>query len=101
MLFDLIDADRQQFTMFDTPQSETERKRSAKLMGMVDDLNRRIDRGTIKLGTPSPGAAWHLSCDNRTQRYSTSWDELLRAKALSRDSRPNSRDESLLSNRQS
>jgi len=82
MLLDLIDADRQQFTLFDTPQSEAERERSTKLMGVIDELNRRMGRGTIKLGTPSPGAAWHLRCANRTQRYSTRWDELLRAKAL-------------------
>ncbi|WP_306766561.1 DUF4113 domain-containing protein [Billgrantia desiderata] len=40
-------------------------------MGVMDDLNRRMGCGTVKLGTPSPGAAWHLRCANLTQSYST------------------------------
>ncbi|WP_158509923.1 DUF4113 domain-containing protein [Halomonas chromatireducens] len=27
------------------------------------------------------GAAWHLRCDNLTQRYSTRWEELPAARA--------------------
>ena len=82
MLLDLIDASRQQLSLLDTPQSDAARQRSQKLMHVMDDLNRRMGRGTVKLGTPSPGAAWHLRCANLTQRYSTRWDELPLAKAL-------------------
>ncbi|UYG01777.1 Y-family DNA polymerase [Halomonas sp. LR3S48] len=81
MLLDLIDADRQQLSLLDTPQSDAERQRSATLMNVMDDLNRRMGRGTVSLGRPTPGAAWHLRCANLTQRYSTRWDELLVAKA--------------------
>ena len=81
MLIDLIDADREQLSLLDTPQSDADRQRSRKLMATMDELNRRMGRGTVKLGTPSPGAAWHLRCANLTQRYSTRWEELPTAKA--------------------
>ncbi|EWH03247.1 DNA-directed DNA polymerase [Halomonas sp. BC04] len=81
MLLDLVDARRQQLSLLDTPQSEAERQRSAKLMSVMDELNSRMGRGTVKLGTPSPGAAWHLRCANLTQRFSTRWDELPTARA--------------------
>ncbi|WP_111414574.1 Y-family DNA polymerase [Billgrantia lactosivorans] len=81
MLLDLVDASRQQLSLLDTPQSDADRQRSAKLMGVMDELNSRMGRGTVKLGTPSPGAAWHLRCANLTQRYSTRWDELPIARA--------------------
>ncbi|MGQ4877634.1 Y-family DNA polymerase [Billgrantia sp. LNSP4103-1] len=76
MLLDLIDADRQQLSLLDTPQSDTDRQRSAKLMAVMDQLNARMGRGTVKLGTPSPGAAWHLRCAHRSARWTTRWDEL-------------------------
>lgn len=81
MLLDLIGRDRQQLSLLDTPQSDAERHRSAKLMGVMDELNARMGRGTVKLGTPSPGAAWHLRCANLTKRYLTRWDELPIARA--------------------
>lgn len=76
MLLDLIDARRQQLSLFDTPQSESERHRSQKLMSVMDELNGKMGRGTVRLGTPTPGAAWHLRCAHRTRRYSTRWEEL-------------------------
>ncbi|WP_330217780.1 DUF4113 domain-containing protein [Litchfieldella anticariensis] len=51
-------------------------------MGVMDNLNNRMGRGTVKLGTPCPGAAWHLRCANRTPCWSTRWEEIPRAKAL-------------------
>ena len=80
MLLDLVDANRQQLSLLDTPQSEVERERSHKLMATLDDLNKKMGRGTVKLGTPSPGAAWHLRCAHRTPRYTTRWHEIPRAK---------------------
>ncbi|MFW3614815.1 DinB/UmuC family translesion DNA polymerase [Billgrantia antri] len=81
MLLDLVDASRQQLSLLDTPQSDADRQRSAKQMGVMDELNSWMGRGTVKLGTQSPGAAWHLRCTNLTQRYSTRWDELPTARA--------------------
>ncbi|MCE8015930.1 Y-family DNA polymerase [Halomonas sp. MCCC 1A17488] len=76
MLLDMIDADRQQLSLLDTPQSDAERQRSQKLMNVMDDLNARMGRGTVKLGTPSPEAAWHLRCARRSPRWTTCWNEI-------------------------
>ncbi|MDT0501126.1 MULTISPECIES: Y-family DNA polymerase [unclassified Halomonas] len=76
MLIDLIDANRQQMSLLESPQSAAERERSEKLMATLDALNQRMGRGTIKLGMPSPSAAWHLRCANRSPRWTTRWKEL-------------------------
>ncbi|MCE8002727.1 Y-family DNA polymerase [Billgrantia ethanolica] len=82
MLLDLIGADRQQLSLLDTPQSDAERQRSQKLMDVMDTLNRRMGRDTVKLGMPTPGAAWHLRCAHRSDRSTTRWDELPKVRAL-------------------
>jgi DNA polymerase V len=76
MLIDLIDANRQQMSLLDTHQSEAERERSERLMATLDALNQRMGRGTVKLGVPTPNAAWHLRCAHRSPRWTTRWDEL-------------------------
>ncbi|WP_340162543.1 DUF4113 domain-containing protein [Billgrantia kenyensis] len=45
-------------------------------MATLDNINGRMGRGTVTFGRPSPGAAWHLRCANRTPRWTTRWDEL-------------------------
>ena len=76
MLFDLVDANREQLSLLDTPQSRADRERDEKLMTALDALNRKMGRGTVTFGRPTPGAAWHLRCANRTPRWTTRWDEL-------------------------
>lgn len=76
MLLDLIDTDRQQLSLLDTPQRQADRQRSEQLMATLDDLNRKMGRGTVKFGMPSPNAAWHLRCANRTPRWTTRWEEI-------------------------
>lgn len=76
MLIDLVDANRRQLSLLDTPQSQAELERSERLMATLDALNRRMGRDTVRLGMPSPGAAWHLRCAHRTPRWTTRWEEL-------------------------
>ncbi|MDI5922494.1 Y-family DNA polymerase [Halomonas sp. LR5S13] len=76
MLVDLVDANRQQLSLLDTTESRADRERNDRLMATLDNLNRRMGRGTVTFGRPSPGAAWHLRCANRTPRWTTRWDEL-------------------------
>jgi len=76
MLIDLVDANRQQLSLLDTSESRADRERNDRLMAALDNLNRRMGRGTVSFGRPSPGAAWHLRCANRTPRWTTRWDEL-------------------------
>ncbi|KXS38721.1 MAG: DNA polymerase V [Halomonadaceae bacterium T82-2] len=80
MLLDLVDIDHHQLSLLDVTQSETERQRSAALMATLDRLNRRMGRDTVTFGMPTPGAAWSLRCGNRSNRWTTRWQELPIAK---------------------
>ncbi|WP_346798005.1 Y-family DNA polymerase [Halomonas sp. Bachu 37] len=82
MLLDLIDTDRQQLSLLDKPQNADERARSEKLMATMDELNRKMGRGAVSLGVPTPGAAWHLRCANRSPRWTTRWEEIPKVRAL-------------------
>lgn len=81
MLIDLVDANRQQLSLLDTPEREAQRERDHRLMATLDQLNQKMGRGTVTLGRPSPKAAWHLRCANRMPRYTTRWDELPKTQA--------------------
>lgn len=81
MLMDLCDRANEQLSLLDTPQSDNERACNERLMATMDALNRRMGRGTIRIGIPSPGAAWHLRCAHRSPRYTTRWEEIPKAKA--------------------
>ncbi|CAM3506457.1 DNA polymerase V subunit UmuC [Halomonas lysinitropha] len=78
MLIDLIDANRQQLSLLDTAQTAADRERGERLMATLDELNRQMGRGTVKLGMPTPNAAWHLRCANRSPRWTTRWEDLPR-----------------------
>ncbi|MEC9483137.1 MAG: DUF4113 domain-containing protein [Halomonas sp.] len=41
-----------------------------------------MGRGTLRLGMPTNGAAWHLRCANRTLRWSTRWEEIPKVRVL-------------------
>jgi DNA polymerase V len=80
MLLDLSPKANRQLTLTETPQTETEAKRSERLMATVDRINRELGRGTIQLGLPRAGNAWALRSEHRTPRYTTRWDELVNVK---------------------
>jgi len=69
MLVDLVDANRAQLSLLDTPESQAQRERSDRLMTTLDTLNRKMGRGTVTLEHSSPKAAWQLRCANRTPRW--------------------------------
>ncbi|MBH8578809.1 Y-family DNA polymerase [Bisbaumannia pacifica] len=81
MLLDLVDANRQQLSLLDTPERAAQRDRDNQLMTILDELNQKMGRGTVRLGIPRNNAAWHLRCGHRTPRWTTSWSELPTARA--------------------
>lgn len=81
MLLDLVDANREQLSLLDTPGRAADRERSERLMNTLDELNQKMGRGTVRLGVPRQNAAWHLRCAHRTPRWTTQWGELPSAKA--------------------
>ncbi|WNL43925.1 DUF4113 domain-containing protein [Halomonas sp. PAMB 3264] len=77
MLLDLTPKASRQLTLEETPQTEAEAKRSERLMATMDQLNRKLGRGTIQLGLPRMGNAWKLRSEHCTPRYTTRWNELV------------------------
>ena len=48
-------------------------------MATMGALNEKMGKGTVRLGLPEKNAPWHLRCANRSPRYTTHWDELMKA----------------------
>ena len=67
-----------QGSLFDTPKP---REKTAKVMAVLDALNRRYGRDTLVLGSAGTGRRWAMKAGNRTPRYTTSWTELPKAHA--------------------
>lgn len=80
MLMEIGSRSGEQLSLLSMPQCDADRARSEKLMGVMDTLNDKMGRGTIKIGMPSPGAAWHLRCAHRSPRYTTRWEEIPRVR---------------------
>lgn len=75
MLSGLMDADAEtrQADLFGLVQ----RYHSNELMDVVDRINDRMGRGTIRLASEGFGKAWSMRRENKNQNYTTDWDELL------------------------
>ena len=57
------------------------REETAKVMAVLDALNRRYGRDTLVLGSAGTGGRWTMKAGNRTPRYTTSWSDLPQAHA--------------------
>lgn len=75
MLLDLVDAEQHQLSLLHPPV----RDRHPFLMATVDQINQRMGQGTISFGMTDAPAAWQLRCAHRSDRYTTRWDELMKA----------------------
>ena len=70
---DLVPAGRIQGALFDRPDDA----RSQARMRALDGLNARFGRGTVTIGTAGQRHGWQLRAQQKSQRYSTCWSELL------------------------
>ena len=77
MLMELTDKQQRQETLFDDAVA---RAKSAKLMVAMDAVNSVWGRGTLRTGAAGMSKSWAMRSENRSPRYTTSWDELPRAK---------------------
>lgn len=50
--------------------------RTSQLMTAMDEVNRRMGRGTIFPAAAGIGRAWRLKAEHHSARYTTRWDEL-------------------------
>ncbi|WP_367399066.1 DUF4113 domain-containing protein [Halomonas sp. 707D7] len=42
-------------------------------MAIMNALNEKMDKGTVRLGLPEKNALWHLRCAHCSPRYTTQW----------------------------
>ena len=77
MLMELTTKLQRQETLFDDAAA---RAKSAKLMVAVDAVNSVWGRGTLRTGAAGMSKGWAMRSENRSPRYTTSWDELPMAK---------------------
>lgn len=72
MFFDLAKKDNRQLTMFE-PQSAM----SDRLMDVLDSVNRRYGKLTLRYGAMGLHKAdWHMRQQKRSQAYTSDWNEL-------------------------
>ncbi len=76
MMIDLADRDGLQIDMLDTQETEERRQQSAKLMGVMDALNREFGRGAVTLGGMRKNERWRQRDTRQTPRFLTSWKEI-------------------------
>ena len=73
MLMELTAKQQRQETLFDDAAA---RAKSAKLMVAMDVVNSVWGRGTLRTGAAGMSKGWAMRSENRSPRYTTSWDEL-------------------------
>jgi DNA polymerase V len=74
MFLDLVPAVDVQGGLFDAPDTPTKQR----LMATVDRLNARYGRDAVSFAASGRRRSWKLRSDQLSQRYTTSWDELLK-----------------------
>ncbi|MBW5798623.1 hypothetical protein [Halomonas elongata] len=55
MLLDLVDANREQLSLLDTPEREAQLERGHQLMVALDELNGKMGKGSVR---PRQNTAW-------------------------------------------
>lgn len=66
--------DARQFNLFDV----IDRKRQAALQQVIDDINARNGRDTIRMGVQSGAQQWHLKNDHLSRCYTTRLQDIIR-----------------------
>jgi DNA polymerase V len=54
--------------------------RQVRVMKTLDQVNRQQGRGTMQIGSILASERWRPLAGNRSERFTTSWDELMVAR---------------------
>ena len=74
MLSGLVDAETRQADLFGlVPKGYT----SQALMNVVDSINNRMGKGTIRLASEGFKKTWSMRREKKSRNYTTDWDELI------------------------
>lgn len=71
-LMDIVPATNQQFSLF--ASGDAVDARSQKLMGVLDGINGKFGRGTLRLAAEGVEKVWQMRRGNLSPRYTTEWD---------------------------
>lgn len=74
MLLDIVPRANQQFSLF-VPGGIAS-ARNEKLMGVLDDINQRYGRGSLRLAAEGVEKAWQMRRGNVSPCYTTDWGQL-------------------------
>lgn len=74
MMLDLVQCDELQADIFNEPDARQDK--SDKLNAVIDQLNRKMGRGTVRIGDTKGKAPWKLKADMLTPRYTTRWEDI-------------------------
>ena len=78
MLFDLLhNSAPQQNFMFSETAAHPQHQKRERLMEALDAINQSMGRNTLYYATQNLHNAWQSKCNNRSNRYTTRWDELV------------------------
>ena len=73
MLSELVDAQTRQRDLF-VPSSISNK---TKVMSVIDAVNDRMGRGTIRLASEGISKKWLMRSGHKSQNYTTDWNELI------------------------
>jgi len=78
MVSAIVHQDRIQTDLF--AQDERKREIDRKAMLVLDKLNKRMGRDTVRVAMQGYDRSWHLRQERKSRCYTTRWDELLEVK---------------------
>jgi len=79
----LTPEDRRQTALFANEQAPVSRQKADQLMLVMDDLNGRFGRNTVKVASTAKSdctSSWQMNQAYLSPRYTTRWEDLLRVK---------------------
>jgi DNA polymerase V len=79
ILNDLVPAEGVQLDLFFDRSAEAQSKQSEKLMAVMDEINLRYGRQTLKLGSEGFKSPWKMKQNFKTPNYTCDWDGLIKA----------------------
>ncbi|MDE2389935.1 MAG: DUF4113 domain-containing protein, partial [Betaproteobacteria bacterium] len=76
MLSELVSRQYRQIDLFGSIDTDTD-TRASQLMRVMDQINARMGRGTLKLASEGFKQPWKMKQGNKRPNYTTCWDELI------------------------
>ena len=74
MLSELVSRQYRQIDLFGSIDTDT---KASQLMHVMDQINARMGRGTLKLASEGFKQPWKMKQGNKSPNYTTCWDELI------------------------